>query len=246
MSSEDKEEMEEIKEYLFIVFSILKILCIVIVCYIDNFFNKESAWWMRAIVDFSIIFFLYVILEKIRKKEIHEIEVLFNFSDFADLMEIKVKEWADVYGKMSTRDFFKFKEKYSNYSKILYYMDNKLINGDFACNKDLEKETKEYRDLVRYKILDMAALFVVAIAKYPIYKKKLWQGDASIEKKLNAIHMNIVLKKFLFLYKAYFDSKKIDEIYLPELLIIGDMSDKDYAYQIIYDALKKQLLGKNS
>ena len=58
--------------------------------------------------------------------------------------------------------------------------------------------------------------------------------------------MKIILKKFLLLYKAYFDSKKIENISLPELFILDDIGNQGTAYKIMYDALKKQLLGKNS
>ena len=124
-------------------------------------------------------------------------------------------------------------------------MNDVIENGEYAYSKDLE-ETKEYRDLVRYKILNMASLFVTAVAQYPIYVNKFWEEDDCIETEINAFYMKIILKKFLLLYKAYFDSKKIENISLPELLILDDIGNQGTAYKIMYDALKRQLLEKNS
>ncbi len=244
------EERKELKEFENSIKKVYRVagVCILILFLIKNISYIRNAQPIIFICNFAIYIAIICIIKIMGDKVIYDekLELISdNFNKFRELMETKLYDWADVCGEINMGNFCKVKMRNKNYTKIFCYMNDVIENGEYAYSKDLE-ETKEYRDLVRYKILNMASLFVTAVAQYPIYVNKFWEEDDCIETEINAFYMKIILKKFLLLYKAYFDSKKIENISLPELLILEDISNQGTAYKIMYDALKRQLLEKNS
>lgn len=128
-----------------------------------------------------------------------------------------------------------------NFGKIFNIMQNVLKGEEFVSDDDV-KLCANNQTLAKYRVLDMAAILINAIAEHPAYKKRfLVFDDNEVEDEINVLYMKIILKKFRLLYEPYFEPDKIKNIKINDIIILMYIG-YEWGYTYAYDTLKKEFL----
>lgn len=206
-----------------------------------------------------ILIILWFSLKEIEKLIMEQLEVANKdkFPFLTDVMKIEMEDWKE-YDELNVNDFCKvrYKPSYKIFSYIKgiegerFFRENErqLKKINFRINDKSHKVSSTNKDdnwilYSKTHMIYMASVLTTAIMQNPCYKKRFLAEDGfEVEKKINIIYTEIVLKRFIHAYEPWIKCK-IDIDTLEYYGLIRDIygSREKETYRYMYKFLEKWL-----